>query len=82
MRFHGMDREAWDRFGKTGSPHYQITAPGFKYNMMDIQAALGIHQLPQLDDFIEKTHASCQALPRKIKRFYLFTIATNAQISI
>ena len=69
MRFHGMDREAWDRFGKTGSPHYQITAPGFKYNMMDIQAALGIHQLPQLDDFIEKrTHLAKRYL-EKLKDF-------------
>ena len=69
MRFHGMDREAWDRFGKTGSPHYQITAPGFKYNMMDIQAALGIHQLPQLDDFIEKrTHLAKHYL-EKLKDF-------------
>lgn len=53
-RFHGMDREAWNRFGKQGSPHYEIIAPGFKYNMMDIQAALGIHQLPELNGFIER----------------------------
>ncbi len=53
-RFHGMDREAWNRFGKAGSPHYEIIAPGYKYNMMDIQAALGIHQLPALDGFIER----------------------------
>ncbi|MDA8390664.1 MAG: DegT/DnrJ/EryC1/StrS aminotransferase family protein [Gammaproteobacteria bacterium] len=56
-RFHGMDREAWNRFGKTGSPHYEIIAPGYKYNMMDIQAALGIHQLPALDGFIERRTA-------------------------
>ncbi len=54
LRFHGMDREAWDRFGKKGQQHYQIIAPGYKYNMMDIQAAMGIHQLPLLDDFIAK----------------------------
>ncbi|HUW97872.1 MAG TPA: DegT/DnrJ/EryC1/StrS aminotransferase family protein [Acidiferrobacter sp.] len=53
-RFHGMDREAWNRFGKTGAVHYEIVAPGFKYNMMDIQAALGIHQLPQLTGFIKR----------------------------
>ncbi|WP_235826892.1 DegT/DnrJ/EryC1/StrS family aminotransferase [Facilibium subflavum] len=53
-RFHGMDREAWNRFGKSGSAHYQIVYPGFKYNMMDLQAALGIHQLPLLDEFIQK----------------------------
>jgi dTDP-4-amino-4,6-dideoxygalactose transaminase len=51
LRFHGMDREAWNRFGKKGSQHWGIIAPGYKYNMMDIQAALGLHQLRQLDDF-------------------------------
>ncbi len=54
LRFHGMDREAWDRFGKKGNQHYEIVMPGFKYNMMDIQAALGLHQLPQLDGFIAR----------------------------
>lgn len=54
LRFHGMDREAWDRFGKKGSQHYEIVVPGFKYNMMDIQAALGLHQLPLLDGFIAR----------------------------
>ena len=54
LRFHGMDREAWNRFGKTGSQHYEIIAPGYKYNMMDIQAALGLHQLKALDGFIKR----------------------------
>ncbi len=54
LRFHGMDREAWNRFGKKGNQHYEIIAPGYKYNMMDIQAALGLHQLTQLDGFIKR----------------------------
>jgi dTDP-4-amino-4,6-dideoxygalactose transaminase len=54
LRFHGMDREAWNRFGKKGSQHYEIIAPGYKYNMMDMQAALGLHQLKQLDGFIKR----------------------------
>ena len=54
LRFHGMDREAWNRFGKKGNQHYEIIAPGYKYNMMDIQAALGLHQLKQLDGFIKR----------------------------
>ena len=54
LRFHGMDREAWSRFGKKGSQHYEIIAPGYKYNMTDIQAALGLHQLKQLDGFIKR----------------------------
>jgi dTDP-4-amino-4,6-dideoxygalactose transaminase len=54
LRFHGIDRDAWNRFGKEGSQHYEIIAPGYKYNMMDIQAALGLHQLPALEGFIAR----------------------------
>lgn len=51
MRFHGIDRDAFNRHARGGSQHYDVVAPGFKYNMMDIQAALGLHQLPKLDGF-------------------------------
>ena len=54
LKFHGMNREAWKRFAASGTPGYDIILPGFKYNMMDIQAALGIHQLPRLDGFIRR----------------------------
>lgn len=66
LRFHGMDREAWNRFGKTGSQDYEIVMPGYKYNMMDIQAAIGIHQLRALDQFnvrrAELAHRYLEAL--------------------
>jgi dTDP-4-amino-4,6-dideoxygalactose transaminase len=52
LKFHGMDREAWKRFSKSGSPRYDVAVPGFKYNMMDIQAALGLHQLRRLEGFL------------------------------
>ena len=54
LKFHGMNREAWRRFSAQGNPGYDIMLPGFKYNMMDIQAALGLHQLPKLDAFIAR----------------------------
>lgn len=54
MRFHGIDRSAWDRYGKKGDQNYNVIAPGFKYNMMDIQAALGIHQLADLEEWIAR----------------------------
>lgn len=54
LKFHGMDKNAWKRFDKSGSARYDITLPGYKYNMMDIQAAMGIHQLKKLDGFIEE----------------------------
>ena len=46
---HGMSRGAWRRYSDEGFKHYQVTCPGFKYNMMDIQAALGLHQLARLE---------------------------------
>ncbi len=57
LKFHGMSREAWKRFAASGTPNYDIMLPGYKYNMMDIQAAIGLHQLPRLDGFIERRTA-------------------------
>ncbi|MCD6055224.1 MAG: spore coat protein [Gammaproteobacteria bacterium] len=55
LRFHGIDKtNAWNRFAKGGSQHYDVVAAGFKYNMMDIQAAIGLHQLNHLEDFIAR----------------------------
>ena len=42
---HGISRDGWARYKEAGSPHYDVLFPGFKYNMMDLQAALGLHQL-------------------------------------
>jgi len=54
MKFHGMNKEAWKRYESSGTPNYDIVMPGFKYNMMDLQAGLGLHQLDRLDGFIDK----------------------------
>jgi dTDP-4-amino-4,6-dideoxygalactose transaminase len=52
MRLHGMSRDAFDRFTATvPSWYYEIVAPGFKYNLTDIAAALGLHQLKRLPAF-------------------------------
>jgi dTDP-4-amino-4,6-dideoxygalactose transaminase len=45
---HGMSRDAWSRYAPNGNAHYDVVMPGFKYNMMDIQAAIGLHQLARL----------------------------------
>ncbi len=50
---HGMSKDAWKRYSSRGSWYYEVVYPGFKYNMMDMQAALGLHQLKKLDGFIE-----------------------------
>ena len=51
LRFHGIERDAWKRYGRGGNPEYDIEAPGWKYNLTDIQAALGIAQLARLAEF-------------------------------
>ncbi|MFG6468674.1 DegT/DnrJ/EryC1/StrS family aminotransferase [Roseateles sp. BYS87W] len=52
MRLHGMNRDAFDRFtAKVPSWYYEIVAPGFKYNLTDLAAALGLHQLKRLPAF-------------------------------
>ena len=52
MRLHGMSRDAFDRYTATvPSWYYEIVAPGYKYNLTDIAAAIGIHQLRRLDAF-------------------------------
>ena len=54
LRFHGIDRTAWDRYSKKGDQGYDVIKPGYKYNMTDMQAALGIHQLADLEGFIQR----------------------------
>jgi dTDP-4-amino-4,6-dideoxygalactose transaminase len=57
LSFAGNSRDAWKRYSKAGSHHWQHLCPGFKYNMTDIQAAVGLHQLGKLDGFIEQREA-------------------------
>lgn len=47
---HGMSRDAWKRYGSEGSWFYEVVCPGYKYNMTDLQAAIGLHQLRKLTD--------------------------------
>jgi dTDP-4-amino-4,6-dideoxygalactose transaminase len=50
LRFHGIERDAWKRYGKGGNPEYDIKMAGFKYNLTDFQAALGLAQLSRLEE--------------------------------
>jgi dTDP-4-amino-4,6-dideoxygalactose transaminase len=51
LALHGMSKDAWKRFGDEGYKHYYVVECGFKYNMMDIQAAIGIHQLRRVETY-------------------------------
>jgi len=51
LRFHGISRDAWKRYAKGGTPQYEVHEPGFKYNMLDLMAAIGLHQFKRLEEF-------------------------------
>ena len=57
VSLHGMSRDAWKRYDKGGSWRYDVLLPGFKYNMTDIQASIGLHQLRKLMDFDRRRRA-------------------------
>jgi dTDP-4-amino-4,6-dideoxygalactose transaminase len=54
LALHGLSLGAWARFSDEGFRHYEVVEPGFKANMTDVQAALGLHQLPRLDAWIDR----------------------------
>lgn len=53
LRLHGISKDAWKRYSSKGTWYYELQECGWKYNMTDMQAALGIHQIKKLDGFIE-----------------------------
>ncbi len=54
LALHGLSRGAWRRYSDEGFRHYQVLAPGYKANMMDLQAAMGLHQLPRLERYLQR----------------------------
>lgn len=50
LALHGMSKDAWRRFSDSGYKHYLVVECGFKYNMMDLQAAIGLHQLARVEE--------------------------------
>lgn len=54
LALHGMTKDAWRRFSDAGYRHYEVVDAGFKYNMMDLQAAIGIHQLRRIEPYWQR----------------------------
>jgi dTDP-4-amino-4,6-dideoxygalactose transaminase len=54
LALHGMSQDAWKRFSDDGYKHYEVVEIGFKYNMMDLQAAIGMHQIQRVDDYWQR----------------------------
>ncbi len=93
MALHGLSADAWARFSDAGYKHYYVIDAGFKYNMTDMQAALGIHQLKRVDQYWQRREAVWQrymaafsdlpiGLPAAIAPdtrhgYHLFTIRIN-----
>ncbi|HVH69042.1 MAG TPA: DegT/DnrJ/EryC1/StrS aminotransferase family protein [Gemmatimonadales bacterium] len=74
VSLHGMSRDAWKRYDKGGSWFYEVVAPGFKYNMTDIQASLGLWQLRKLARFQERRRA--------VVRMYNEAFATDEALEL
>jgi dTDP-4-amino-4,6-dideoxygalactose transaminase len=64
LGLHGMSHDAWKRYGPGGSWFYSVEDPGFKYNMTDVQAALGLAQLRKLDRFQQRRRQIVEAYNR------------------
>ena len=54
LALHGMSHDAWRRFSDDGYKHYDVVEIGFKYNMMDLQAAIGIHQIRRVERYWQR----------------------------
>jgi dTDP-4-amino-4,6-dideoxygalactose transaminase len=57
LALHGLSADAWRRFSGSGYVHYDVVEPGFKFNMIDLQAALGLHQLARVDRTLARREA-------------------------
>jgi dTDP-4-amino-4,6-dideoxygalactose transaminase len=57
MSLHGLSQDAWDRYSGGRSWDYRIVAPGYKYNLTDVAAVIGLNQLPQLGAITMRRHA-------------------------
>ena len=75
LGLHGLSVEAWARFSDKGYEHYQVVYAGFKYNMTDIQAAIGIHQLPRIDKYWKRRAGIWDSYNKAFKDLPVFTPA-------
>ncbi len=75
LALHGMSKDAWKRFSDEGYKHYQVVYAGFKYNMMDLQAAIGLHQLKKVGPFWERRRTLWDRYDRALQGLPLRTPA-------
>lgn len=73
LSLHGLSTGAWRRYSDAGFRHYEVVDPGYKFNMTDLQAALGIHQIAQLDDWIDQRAVLCERYDELLADFPVTT---------
>jgi len=78
---HGISKNAWNRYSDRGNWYYEVLHPGFKYNLTDIQSAIGIHQLHKLESFIEERTRLAHAYNRAFSAMEEFEIPPDAERS-
>ena len=66
LRSHGISRDAWSRHDGSSSPRYEVTEPGYKYNLTDMQAALGLGQFARLDAIIAERRRLAERYDRRL----------------
>jgi dTDP-4-amino-4,6-dideoxygalactose transaminase/lipopolysaccharide/colanic/teichoic acid biosynthesis glycosyltransferase len=76
---HGMNRDAWKRYGAGNSWRYEVTRPGFKYNMTDLQASIGLHQLVKLHEFRARRSEIVSRYNAAFSRFEQFQIPVKRE---
>jgi len=64
LALHGLNRDAWNRYGEKGSWFYQVLEAGFKYNLSDLQSAIGVEQLKKIERFTERRRALAERYQR------------------
>ena len=77
LSLHGMSREAWSRYEKGGTYRYDIVAPGFKYNMTDLQASIGTWQLRKLESFQSRRREIVSRYQHRLGRYSCFQLPTE-----
>jgi dTDP-4-amino-4,6-dideoxygalactose transaminase len=70
---HGLSKDAWKRFGDNGYRHYDVKNIGFKYNMTDLQAAIGLEQLKSIKKNLKKRNILWKIYEKELKNFDLNT---------
>jgi dTDP-4-amino-4,6-dideoxygalactose transaminase len=66
LGYHGMSRDSWSRYSDKGSWYYEVQIPGYKCNLSDLHAALGLAQLAKIDDLLERRRTVADSLTRAL----------------